>query len=102
MRATSGRSADRSDAPLGRRRQNPSDTTYREAEYIDWLSKNRVPVVIKLVDGEEVKGWIEYYDRDIIRLTRQRGSNLFIYKERVKYLYEDPAGATPRRRSPTS
>lgn len=44
-----------------------------------------------MVDDEEVRGWIEYFDRDIIRLTRNRDSNLFIYKERVKYLYEDPA-----------
>ena len=98
MGASFGRSVDRGEAPVGRRRQNPSETTYREAEYIDWLSKNRIPVVIKLVDGEEVKGWIEYYDRDIIHLTRQKGSNLFIYKERVKYLWEDPAAATTAKR----
>ena len=73
----------------GRRRQSPTESTGREFEYIDWLSKNRIPVVVKLVDGEDVRGWIEYYDRDIIRLTRNRDSNLFIYKDRVKYLYED-------------
>lgn len=66
--------------------------TFREAEYIDRLSKNRTPVVVKLIDGEEVRGWIEYYDKDIIRITRETLPNLFIYKNRVKYLYEDPAG----------
>jgi host factor-I protein len=73
-----------------RRRANPVESTYREAEYIEWLSKNRVRVVVKLTDNEELKGWIEYFDRDIIRLTRDGQSNLFIYKDRVKYLWEDP------------
>ena len=73
------------------RRQAAPETTFREAEYIDRLSKNRTPVVVKLIDGEEVHGWIEYYGKDIIRITRDTQPNLFIYKNRVKYLYEDPA-----------
>jgi host factor-I protein len=79
------------------RRQAAPETTFREAEYIDRLSKSRTPVVVKLIDGEEVKGWIEYYDKDIIRITRDTQPNLFIYKNRVKYLFEDPA-ATGRAR----
>jgi len=73
------------------RRQAAPETTFREAEYIDRLSKSRTPVVVKLIDGEEVRGWIEYYDKDIIRITRDTQPNLFIYKNRVKYLFEDPA-----------
>ena len=81
----------------GRRRQPPGETTGRESGYIDWLSKNRVPVVIKLIRGEELRGWIEYYDRDIVRLTRNNEANLFIYKDRIKYLFEDPAYSNRRR-----
>ncbi len=83
----------------GRRRTTPTESTRRESEYIDWLSKNRIPVVVKLVDDEEVRGWIEYYDRDIVRLTRHRDANLFIYKERVKYIYEEPANGRRRRQA---
>jgi host factor-I protein len=74
------------------RRQGAPETTFRETEYIDRLSKSRTPVVVKLIDGEEVRGWIEYYDKDIIRITRETQPNLFIYKNRVKYLYEDSPG----------
>src|SRR5438132_13171498 len=81
------------------RRQAAPETTFREAEYIDRLSKSRTPVVVKLIDGEEVKGWIEYYDKDIIRVTRETGPSLFIYKNRVKYLYEDPSSAHGRSRT---
>ena len=73
------------------RRQSAPETTFREAEYIDRLSKSRTPVIVKLIDGEEIRGWIEYYDKDIIRITRETQPNLFIFKSRVKYLYEDPA-----------
>jgi host factor-I protein len=79
------------------RRQAAPETTFREIEYIDRLSKSKTPVVIKLIDGEEVRGWIEYYDKDIIRVTRETEPNLFIYKSRVKYLFEDPD--VDRRRS---
>jgi host factor-I protein len=72
------------------RRQSAPESTFREAEYIDRLSKSKTPVVVKLIDGEEVRGWIEYYDKDIIRITRETQPNLFIYKSRVKYLFEDP------------
>src|SRR5947209_12213305 len=80
------------------RRQAAPEQTFREAEYIDRLSKSGTPVVVKLIDGEEVKGWIEYYDKDIIRVRRETGPNLFIYKNRVKYLYEDPSSAHGRSR----
>jgi host factor-I protein len=70
--------------------QAAPEVTHREGEYIDKLSKSKTPVVVKLIDGEEVRGWIEYYDRDIIRITRSAEPNLFIYKNRVKYLFEDP------------
>jgi host factor-I protein len=70
--------------------QAAPEVTHRESEYIDKLSKNKTPVVVKLIDGEEIRGWIEYYDKDIIRITRATEPNLFIYKNRVKYLFEDP------------
>ena len=76
--------------------QAAPEVTYREGEYIDKLSKNKTQVVVKLIDGEEVRGWIEYYDKDIIRITRDSQPNLFIYKSRVKYLYEDPTSSRNR------
>ena len=45
-------------------------------------------VRVKLTDGEEVTGAIEYYDQSFIRLTREGAPNLFIFKHDIKYLYE--------------
>ena len=69
-----------------------------EAGYLKLLSEKQKAVSIKLAHGEVVRGWIEYYDKDIIRITRDAQPNLFIYKNRVKYLYEDPASANARAR----
>ncbi len=42
-----------------------------------------------MVDGEVVQGWIEYYDRDMLRLTREHAPNLFIFKHDILYISED-------------
>ena len=73
------------------RRQAAPETTFREAEYIDRLSKSRTPVVVKLIDGEEIRGWIEYYDKNMVRLTREDQPNLFIFKHEIMYIAEDGA-----------
>ena len=44
---------------------------------------------VKMADGEEVIGTIEYYDQSFIRLTRKDEPNLFIFKHDIKYLTEE-------------
>jgi len=53
------------------------------------LIEHSTPVRVKLEDGEEVVGIIEYYDQSFIRLTRKGDSNLFIFKHDIKYLSEE-------------
>ena len=66
--------------------------------YLKSLSDRKVPVAIKLRDGEVVSGWIEYFDDTMVRLTREGKPNLFIYKTQIRTITE--AGAA-RRGSPT-
>jgi sRNA-binding regulator protein Hfq len=56
--------------------------------YLKHIIEAEVPKLVKLTDGEEVSGTIEYYDKSFIRLTRKDGPNLFIYKHEIKYLVE--------------
>ena len=74
----------------------PPEDTQQEAAYLKALGEKQKPVTIKLVDGEVVQGWIEYYDRDMIRLTREGVPNLFIFKHDIVYILED----VPRRAKP--
>ncbi len=73
----------------------PPEDTHEEAAYLKMLGEKQKPVRIKLVDGEVVKGWIEYYDRDMVRLTREGAPNLFIYKHDIRYIAEE-GGKKPR------
>ncbi len=73
----------------------PPEDTHQEAAYLKSLGENQKPVRVKLLDGEVVRGWIEYYDRRMIRLTRDGAPNLFIYKHDIAYIAEE-GGKTRR------
>ncbi len=64
------------------------EQTNAEALYLQYLIRNRSPVVVKLVSDEEITGWIEYYDKNFIRVTRHREPNVFVFKDKIKYLWE--------------
>ena len=66
----------------------PPDSTNQEVAYLKALTEKQQPVTIKLVDGEMVRGWIEYYDRNMLRLTREGQPNLFIFKHQIAYVEE--------------
>ena len=77
-------------ANAGKRgRTPPPEDTFEEAAFLKALGEKQTPVAIKLMDGETVKGWIEYYDQKMIRLTREGAPNLFIYKHDIVYIAED-------------
>jgi host factor-I protein len=63
--------------------------TFEEAKYLKQLIETSTPVRVKMADGEEVLGVIEYYDQSFIRLTRKGEPNLFIFKHDIKYLQEE-------------
>ena len=77
--------------PLSTRRRSktpPPGETGQEALYLKSLSERQVTVNIKLRDGETVRGWIEYFDDAMVRLTREGQPNLFIYKHQIRSIAE--------------
>jgi len=77
--------------PSRKGKSPPPDETSEEAAYLKWLGEKQKPVCVKLSDGEIVRGWVEYYDRNMIRLTRESEPNLFIFKHEIMYIMEDTA-----------
>jgi len=73
---------------VARRRMPPEDTG-QEVLYLQQHSEHHTPMIVTLVNGEQIKGWIEYYDLDIIRVTLARGPNRFIYKSDILFMFED-------------
>ena len=50
-------------------------------------------MVVRLTDGETVRGVIEYYDRDMVKINREPGPNVFIRKTCIRYMHEDDSEA---------
>jgi host factor-I protein len=68
----------------------PPDQTNAENFYYQKQMQSRTPMVIVLQDGEEVRGIIEWYDRNCIKVNRENGEpNLMIYKPAIKYMFKE-------------
>jgi host factor-I protein len=67
----------------------PPEDTFEEAAFLKSLGEKQRPVSIKLADGEIVRGWIEYYDKNMVRVTRDGQPNLFIFKHDIVYIAEE-------------
>src|SRR5215469_12180850 len=76
-------------APAPRKKPAPPDQTYAENFYFVKQMQSRTPVAVVLMDGEVLRGTVEWYDRDCIKLTRYGSPNLLIYKHSIRYLYKD-------------
>jgi sRNA-binding regulator protein Hfq len=76
-----------------RRKPVPPEQTHAEPYYYVKQMQARTPMVVVLNDGESLRGTIEWYDRDCIKLTRVGSPNLLLYKSAIKYLYKDEAAA---------
>lgn len=72
----------------------PPEETFEEAAYLKTLGEQQKPVAIHLDGGEVLRGWIEYYDRNMVRLTREGAPNLFIFKSEILYIEEGESKPT--------
>lgn len=67
------------------------DQTGLEALYLKTLMEEETLVVLVLTSGEKIKGLVKYYDKDTFSFGPADGSpKLFVRKDSVKYLYEEP------------
>jgi host factor-I protein len=74
----------------GGRKLTPPEQTNAENFYYQKQMQSRTPMVIVLRDGEEVRGIIEWYDKQCIKVNRDNGGpNLMIYKPAIKYMYKE-------------
>ena len=71
-----------------RKRVPPEQTNAEQYYYLKQMS-SKTPMVIKLVDGETIRGVIEWYDRFCIKVNREMEPNLLIPKHQIKYMYKE-------------
>ena len=51
--------------------------------------QNRTPMVVVLQDGETIKGTIDWYDKNSIRMSRESEPSLLLLKHYIKYMYKE-------------
>ncbi len=78
---------ERSAAPA--KKVAPSEQTNAENFYYQKQMQSKTPMVVVLRDGEEVHGYIEWYDKSCIKLNRSGAPNLMIYKPAIKYMFKE-------------
>jgi RNA chaperone Hfq len=80
------------------RKQAPPEQTNAENYYFVKQMQAKTPMVVVLTDGTELRGWIEWYDKDCIKLNRHDGPNLMIYKHSIRYMFKEEELRYHRRR----
>jgi sRNA-binding regulator protein Hfq len=72
-----------------RRKQSPPEQTNAEEFYYLKQMASKTPMIVVLLDGEELRGWIEWYDKGAIKLNRHEGPNLLIPKHNIRYMFKE-------------
>lgn len=75
-------------ASPARRRIAPPEQTNAEAFYYLKQMNSKTPMIVVLDDGERLEGHIEWYDRNCLKVHREDGANLLIFKHCIRYLYK--------------
>ena len=75
-------------AAAERKKSPPPSETYAEIYYYKKQIDSRTPMVFILQDGEEIRGTIEWYDIDALKINRDDAPNILLPKQNIKYLYK--------------
>ena len=76
-------------APVAvRKRTPPPMETNAELFYYKKQIDAHTPMVIVLLDGEEIEGTIEWYDRGALKVNRKGAPNLLLLKRNIKYMFK--------------
>ena len=81
-----------------RRKQTPPEQTNAEEFYYLKQMAAKTPMVVVLQDGEELRGWIEWYDKGAIKLNRHGEPNLMLPKHSIRYMFKEEELRRGRRR----
>jgi len=71
-----------------KKRVPPPNETNAEIFYYKKQIDAHTPMVIVLLDGEEIEGTIEWYDRGALKVNRKGAPNLLVLKRNIKYIYK--------------
>jgi sRNA-binding regulator protein Hfq len=70
------------------KRIHPSTDTFAENYYYLKQMSKKIPMAVVFNDGQVIEGYIEWYDRNCIKLNRDNAPNLLVFKSGIKYMYK--------------
>ncbi len=71
-----------------KQRLPPEQTNAEQYYYLKQMT-NKTPMVVRLLDGDEIRGIIEWYDKHCIKVNRVTEPNLLIPKHFIKYMHKE-------------
>jgi hypothetical protein len=71
-----------------RKRTPPPMETNAELFYYKKQIDAHTPMIIVLLDGEEIEGTIEWYDRGALKVNRKSAPNILLLKRNIKYMFK--------------
>jgi hypothetical protein len=94
-REASQRAAQQAAVQVRKRIPPPLETNAEIFYYKKQIDAHTLMLIV-LLDGEEIEGTIEWYDRGALKVNRQSAPNLLVLKRNIKYMYkaderEEPA-----------
>ncbi|HEY7785201.1 MAG TPA: hypothetical protein VIB00_10765 [Pyrinomonadaceae bacterium] len=86
-REAAARSTPASSVQVRKRTPPPMETNAEIFYYKKQIDAHTLMVIV-LLDGEEIEGTIEWYDRGALKVNRKSGPNLLLLKRNIKYMYK--------------
>ena len=74
---------------MQRKKPTPPDQTNAENFYYLKQMQARTPMIVVLEGGEIIRGVIEWYDKNCIKVHRAAEPNLLIMKSVIRYMHKD-------------
>src|SRR5208337_2290383 len=74
---------------LQRKKPAPPEQTSAESFYYLKQMQARTPMVVVLNGEETIRGIIEWYDKNCIKVHRGNEPNLLIMKSSIRYMYKE-------------
>ena len=71
------------------RKPVPPEQTNAESFYYLKQMTNKTKMVIVLKDGEQIRGVIEWYDKNALKVHRAADPNILLLKDNIKYMYKE-------------
>lgn len=67
-----------------KKRPPPPSKTNAESYYYLKQMSSKTPLIFELTTGEKMKGTLEWYDEACIKIKREDGTNIIVFKQVLK------------------